>query len=417
MLFTLVGCSSESNENGSTDTTTTTSTTTTTIGPLPPELRLPDRARAEIGQVFSDAIVAADPNGDETVIEIAGDSPDGFTPTTNARGRITGFQWQPETAGVAVTQPMTLLARHPRDKSGDLLVAMGDSVAAGFGRDRTDFVGSDACFRSESDAYGVLVTESLIDAGSFSDDAEVIIAACSGATASSLGEAPVSPTDADGNSAGDTSSQLDIAVRSNPTVITLTIGAAELLLFDADPLIASSTESSGGVVEPVIDDFYFNGLLSSFEVDLHRVLDELTTSTDAHVVVTTWYDPTAAIPIGVEGCKGACFRRAMDELVSRANARIIEVASAQPEGRVSIARLDGDADVWEAANGFGIDALRDRLGPLQGLADSFTGGSSSTCADDGGPTIELVSTLDCVHPNSNGHEAIAAVVTEVLLSI
>ena len=73
--------------------------------------------------------------------------------------------------------------------------------------------------------------------------------------------------------------------------------------------------------------------------------------------------------------------------------------------------------VWEAPNGLGIDALRDGLGPLQGIVDNFTGGTSALCAEDSGVDESLVSSLDCAHPNEDGHREIADIVATVLLSI
>ena len=409
----------------STTTEATTTTTTTTQPPLPPELRVPERARAEIGQEFSDAIVAVDPNGEDTVIRVVPPTPQGFALSTNSRGRIIGFDWSPteageweidvsatNSAGLETVESITLVGRHRRDR--DSLVAMGGSVAAGFGRDRTDFAGTDECFRSEDDAYGVLVGNELIAAGSLAADADVFVLACSGATSTSLAQSPVQPTNEAGELIGEPGSQLDLAIEMNPTVITLTIGAAEMSLFNIET-ISGPVDEEGA--EYSLNEVVVDGRIEVLEENLAVTLDRLVHSTDAHVVVTTWYDPTAEQPVGFGRCADQCFVDLMSNLINEVNAAILAAIDQQPEGRVSVARLDGDADVWEASNGFGPDFLRDGLGPLQGLADEFTGGSSATCADDSGPEVELVSTLDCAHPNSDGHRAIAAVVAEVLLSI
>ena len=88
-----------------------------------------------------------------------------------------------------------------------------------------------------------------------------------------------------------------------------------------------------------------------------------------------------------------------------------------PEGRLSLVRLDGENDVWEAGNATGPDILREGLGPLDGLVDQLTGGGGATCASDGAPTRDLISGLDCVHPNTEGYDEIRRLVVEALLSI
>lgn len=428
VVFVCVSCSSSSSADNTAATTSTvpaTTTTTTTQPPQPPELRVPERARAEVGQPFSDAIVAVDPNGEDTVIRIVSPTPQGFALTTNSRGRIIGFDWSPteagewtvdvlatNDAGLETEASITLVGRHGRDR--DSLVAMGGSVAAGFGRDRSDFAGTDDCFRSEADAYGVLVADELIAAGSLAADADTVVLACSGASAASLADALVNPTNDAGESTGEPGTQLDLAVEMNPTVITLTIGAAEMALFDVE-LISGPLDEEGDVYS--INEVMLDTRLEALEENLAGALDRLVHSTDAHVAVTTWYDPTAEQPVGFDGCEGACFVDLMSDFVGSINTTILSAIESQPDGRVSVVRLDGEADIWEASNGFGPDLLRDGLGPLQGFADEFTGGSSATCADEGEPAVELISTLDCAHPNSAGHRAIAAVVAEVLLSI
>ncbi len=398
--------------------------TTTTLPPRPPEIRVTDRARAEIGQVFSDAIVVIDPNGDGVTVDVSGRTPEGFSLLTSPRGLVTGFQWRPVDAGewtievtavddggLEASRSFTLVSRYPRDR--DLLLAMGDSVAAGFGRDRSDFAGSDTCFRSERDAYGVQVADSLIEAGAFVADAETVVVACAGATAASLREVLVDATDDEGEAVGVPKSQLDAAVEANPTIVTLTIGSTDVSLFDAQAL---TEPGANGDPAAARDSFLIDRRIESFEQGLRLALDRLVRSTDAHIVVTTWYDPTAAAPIGVEGCTGDCFSAVMASTVASVNEVIRDVAAAQPPGRVSVAGLDGDADRFEASNGFGPDALRD-LGPLQDLVGTFTGGSSATCAATGEPEVELLSTLDCAHPTTEGHNEIARIVTEVLLAI
>ena len=151
--------------------------------------------------------------------------------------------------------------------------------------------------------------------------------------------------------------------------------------------------------------------------NLDAILERLVTATDAHIALTTYYDPTAAVPNGVDGCEATCFSEAFATRIDALNAAIVTVAQQYPEGRVSLVRLDGEVDVWEAGNAVGPDALREGLGPLQGLVDQFTGGGGATCANQGGPERDLISGLDCVHPNAEGHQEIRTLVVEALLSI
>ncbi len=428
-LLMVAGCSSSTGEQvadaDGTATSTTAVQTTTTSAPAPPELVMAGIARAEIGQEFTDAVVAVDPNGDDTAIEVTGRAPAGFSTIQNSRGRLTGFRWQPEragqwdveltatdTGGLSTTETIRLIARYPRPR--DLLIAMGDSVAAGFGRDRSDFAGSDECFRSEGDSYARHTYDALVEAGSLAEDAELLIVACAGATAATLSSFAVTATTADGEVVGEPQSQLDAVIERNPTIVTLTVGATDVSMFDAAALT-----NPGAADDPdrAIDQFLVDNALRRLTTHLGLTLDALVRSTDAHVVVTTWYDPTAAIPIGVEGCTGECMVSVMANVVEATNDVIVAAVAAQPAGRVSLARLDGQADVWEAKNGLGPDVLRDGLGPLQGLVDAFTGGTTATCADEGSPPQDLISSLDCSHPNEAGHREIARVVTETLLDI
>lgn len=431
LVVVLAACSSAANDADAAEDVvesnppTALETTTTTAAPAPPRLVVPAIARAEIGQAYTDAVVAIDPNGDDTVIEVTGRAPSGFSTVSNSRGRLTGFEWRPERAGewdleLTATDPgglssvstIRLIARHPRPV--DVLVAMGGSVAAGFGRDRSDFGGADECFRSEGDSYARHTHDALVEAGSLSEDAELVIVACAGATAQTLSSIRVQPTDSDGELVGEELDQLEAAIVRNPTIVTLTIGAADVSLFDAEAL---TNPDAGNDPDEAIAQFPVDNALGRFETHLTIVLDALVRSTDAHVVITTWYDPTAGIPIGVDGCEGACMATVMERVVAAMNAVITTAAEDQPAGRVSVARLDGDADVWEAKNGVGPDFLREASGPLQGLVDTFTGGTTATCADEGAPEQDLISSLDCSHPNEAGHRAIAEVVTQTLLGI
>jgi lysophospholipase L1-like esterase len=434
-LFVVVaGCSSEGatepeGDAGTSDaaaTSTTTTSTTTTIPDRPPELRIPSSARAEIGQTWTDAIVASDPDGDLATVEIE-DAPRGFFPLTNSRGLITGFEWTPTEAGqwpmtVVATdatglvhrEELLLIGRYPR--SGDHVVAMGGSVAAGFGRDRSDYFASDECWRGESIAYPTEVVDQLVAAGALGDSTQLSIVACSGHDGPALLASPVIATDGSGDVIeGDPKSQLDWAVTTNPTIVTLMAGAADARLLDPTPLFIAG---AGNDPTSALDRALLDARLDDFDRALDDVLGTLVTSTDAHIALATWYDPTAIDPVGVDGCDRGCFRAVSGQIIDELNARIRSVARRHPAARLTLVQLDDLAVGREAPNGLGPDILRENgLGPLQGIADRFTGGGSPWCANDDGPETTVISRLDCVHPNEDGQQAIAERVAQALLDL
>ncbi len=386
---------------------------------------MPEMAFAVVGRQVSEAVVVTDPNGDDVVIRAFGDDVPGFRPVTNVRGTIIGFEWEPteagewqvemtatDSGGLVGNATVELIAHH--EPSVDMLLAMGDSIAAGFGRDRSDFVGADDCFRSEADAYSTLAFDQLIEAGSLGSQSELLIVACSAAGSSDLATLATSATDRQGNVIGDSMSQLERATLLNPTVVTLTIGASDVGLFDLEEFLLPD---AGGNPVAAVDAVELDRRISTVRANLGNTFDVLMATTSAHVVITTAFNPVASTPIGVEGCRGDCMVAASNRIVDELNTMLLEVAAGQREGRVSVARLDGVADVFEAPNGLGVDALRDGLGPFQGLVDTFTGGATALCADDGGVDAPLISALDCAHPNTDGQRAIAEVVADVLLSI
>jgi len=396
-----------------------TSTTTTTQAPnRPPEVRVVSQGRAEVGQRLTESILGFDPDGDDVVVTL-GEAPLGFAPTLNTRGRVTGFSWEPvepgewtvevvgvDPEGATTSSDLTLIARNPR--SLDLVLAMGDSVAAGFGRDRSDLLGNDDCFRSEDSAYGLQSHGELVDVGALRGDAQAWLLACADATLGSMSLDPVEATDPAGAVLEEPPrSQMQWAIDLNPTIITITAGIADTGLFDPEQFGAvTSTDSSE-----------FANRLELIEDQLTELLGRLVTTTDAHIAITTYYDPTAADPVGIENCESTCFTNAYGARITALNSSIEAAVNALPEGRVSLVRLDGVNDVWEAGNAVGPDGLRDGLGPLQGVIDRFTGGGGATCAASGEPNQDLVSGLDCLHPNKDGHNEITRLVVDALLSI
>lgn len=411
------GATAAPSSESQTDATTTTTTTTAPVN-RPPELRVVESGRAQIGQRLTEPILGFDPDGDDVNVTVA-NGPLGFSPTLNASGRVTGFGWEPiepgewtvlitatDPDGATATAEVLLVGRNPR--SIDMLLAMGDSVAAGFGRDRSDFLGSDECFRSEDSAYGVRTHQALREVGALDDGADVLLVACSEATVRSLLDTPVQATQANGDVRNeDARSQVDWAVDLNPTIITLTTGVSNSGLFNAEEIAAIATSSAED----------FDSRLGTLEQDLDTVLERLVTATDAHIAVTTYYDPTATVPVGVDGCTGVCFADAFSDRMASLNVMLEQAVNQQPSGRVSLVRLDGINDIWEASDATGPDQLRDGLGPFQGIVDRFTSGGLATCASSGSPQRDLISGLDCLHPNVEGHDEITRLVVDVLLSI
>lgn len=426
--LSLAACSSSGDASAAEPTPDTaprsTEAPTTTAANRPPQLRMVPSARSEIDVRYSDAIIASDPDGDEVVVRV-GSGPLGFSPIVNSRGAVTGFEWRPtepgtwdvdvtatDVAGASSVTTLRLIGRAPRPTS--LVLAMGDSIAAGHGRDRSDFLGTDECFRSERDAYATLTTDALIEAGSLADDAGVLVVACAETTVHALSTDVIHATNSSGDRLTEERTQMGWASSLNPTIITLTVGGESGGFFGVESLLIPEIE---GREEVGLDEAALAQTHRDLTHDLTSVLAALLDTTDAHIVITTYYDPTAADPIGVEGCAAECFGAAMNLMVGGLNDAILGAVDLVSSQRVSVARLDGPGDVWEASNGVGPDFVRDGLGPLQGLVDRFTGGSSGTCADDGDPPEDLVSALDCLHPNEAGHRAIADRVTDVLLSI
>ena len=322
----LVACSDavEPTDEVTATTTSTLPEVTTTFPNRPPEVRVASIARAEIGQRLTEPILGFDPDGDDVAVTV-GDGPLGFGPTLNARGRVIGFSWEPaepgewivevigtDDDGLTTTTEVQLVARRPR--SVDLLLAMGDSVAAGFGRDRSDFLGSDDCFRSEDSAYGLIAQEELVAVGALGDDSEALLVACADASVSSFQTDLVIATRPSAEVVdGPSRSQLQWAIDLNPTIITLTVGASDLGILDparTEVSIASPDPSEG------------DGEFDDVEQRLRSLLEILTTTTDAHLAITTYYDPTAANPVGIEGCEGACFATAYGSRVDQLNERI-----------------------------------------------------------------------------------------------
>ena len=368
--------------------------------------------RAEVGQpvTVSSTVRDADPSS----VEVAwvGLPPGGEDLGTSAR-------WTPDDAGrravaVTATDPrgrttaayVVVESRYPPRPHA--VVGVGDSVASGHGLQRRDYLGRDDCWRAEDEAYPRRVFDDVrqADGAAAPSGAAFALVACSGARASELLDEPVGGG-IDGTSPeGSDLSQVEWAVRANPGVVTVTVGANDLGFSHPERLLTDDGHLDLGKVRE---------RLEGLEEDLTRVLERLVGATDAQVVVTTYHDPTADDPQGVDGCEGACFAAAARDAVGRLNRTIGDVAGRFPDDRVRLADPSGAFEGHGAPNGIGPDGLREigfgSVGDLLGLS---TDGVHPYCArgDSGGGS--WISSVDCVHPNAAGAAAYAAAVLAAL---
>jgi lysophospholipase L1-like esterase len=411
-------------DTGTTVVSTTVAAPTTKAANRRPELRVPPDIRVDVDQFWSDAITTIDPDGDEVTVRIL-ETPPGFVPSSNSMGLITGFEWQPTDAGqwtvdvvatdsegATTLEQMTLVARYPR--VGDVFVAMGDSVSAGFGRDRSDYLGPDDCWRSEDAAYPGLVFDELVALGSLDAAAEFFVVSCSGSSAPELLTKDVEATRRDGSVQGPRQPQLDWAIELNPTLITITVGANDIQFIDPQEILV---DDAGDDAANAIDEVALQERLDRLEDGLDATLRRIVSGTDAHVAVTTYYNPTAIDPIGVSGCRSACFGLVAELVSDRLNETIGNVARRQSADRITLVELDEAFFRHEATNGFGPDVLREfNFGPFQDLVSQFTRDTFPYCSDGDGNDDTYVTRLDCAHPNDAGHQIIAEAVSQALLA-
>ena len=285
----------------------------------------PEITPEEAREVRPDAIVATDPDGDLATVEIDG-APRGFFPVTNSRGLITGFEWTPaepgqwsmtviatDTEGLGAREELLLIGRQPR--SIDLVVAMGDSVAAGFGRDRSDYFTSDDCWRGESIAYPAAVVERLVAAGALAESTQLAVVACSGHTGADLLATPVIATDGSGDVRdGEARSQLQWAMDTNPTIVTITAGGADAQLLDPTPLLS---DDAGDDPDLALDRAAFDERLDAFDDALRTVTSRLVTSRFVAAGHDEGEEPEPA-QVEVPARKANACRTALESLLDRA---------------------------------------------------------------------------------------------------
>jgi lysophospholipase L1-like esterase len=352
-----------------------------------PNLAVATEQRVTVGGRDEMMIGATDPDGGDVTVE-ADDLPPG---ATLADGRVS---WSPDDAGTwtatvrvtdedgaTATEQVRFESRYPQQL--DSLVALGDSVASGQGLDREDYLLLDGCWRSEGGAYGALVYGELGWNGGFE------LVACSGAETSDLPD------------------QVEEAVETNPEVVTLTIGANDLRFDHPEEMLTDEGEFDESVASP---------RLASLAGGLDDALSRLVEGTDSTIVVTTYHNPTASDPHGIDGCERECFHEASDEMVDRLAGTVGGTAQRFPADRVLIADVRDSFEGHGAGNGYGPDGIRggDGAGPFNVVFERTTARTTPYCSKgdpDGDP---WVSGLDCVHPDGDGARAYAEAVLAAL---
>jgi lysophospholipase L1-like esterase len=395
-------------------------TTTTTAPPnRAPELGAPAELRGAVGAPTVVAVTGTDPDGDPVAVTISAAGVPGLSFTPGPGGGA--LRWQPTeagtwTVGVAADdgrggrteRTLTLLGRYPANPGA--IVAMGDSVASGHGLQLRDYLGGDSCWRAESDAYPARLLRLLVEQGRWPRDGRVALVACSGVRTSDLltravrGGLP-------GSAPAGTSSlpQVDWAVRGNPGLVTLTVGANDLGFSKPWELVRDGR----------LDVATLDARLARLRTDLRVVLDRLVAATDATVVVTTYYDPSATSPQGIDGCRTTCFSSVVTTALDRFNGAIGDVVAAVAAGpggqRVRLADIRPAFVGHGAPNGLGPDGLREGgFGLFGTLVGPLTEGTHPYCARGSTTGEPWVNSVDCVHPDARGAGEIARVVAGVL---
>ncbi|HVL92930.1 MAG TPA: SGNH/GDSL hydrolase family protein [Acidimicrobiales bacterium] len=377
----------------------------------PPELAVAPALRVLVGGALDTRLIATDADGDPLRWSSAGLpagavlEPDGrlrWSPAPDQAGTFPVTVTVRDDDGAPAAARLDLLVRHP--PRPDLYVAMGDSVASGHGLELADWLGRDPCWRDADDSYPARLLDRRLRGPAPNGHGtpalrHLALVACSGHTSTDLVTAPVDGgPDLPGRPARMT--QLDWAVAANPGLVTVTIGANDLGIGRPGRVVAA-----GGRV----DDGFVRARLDRLEANLAAAVRRLVDATDARVIVSTYHDPTAETPQGVDGCREACFKRAASAVVAALNATVRSAAATADPGRVAVADVAGAFRGHGAPNGRGPDVLRSGDGPLDFPALlGWAGDVHPFCAKGhGGSGRTWVSAADCIHPNRAGAEAYA----------
>lgn len=377
--------------------------TTTQPPNQPPEI-VADSFVGQVGDRLDGRLSVTDPDGTVTSIRWSRPPP-GFT---SPSGADPSFSWSPpvagtwrasvsagDDAGAAASATITFIARHPHRRN--VLVAMGDSVAAGFGLDLTDALLGDPCWRAPRAGYPKGVLDRLVAGGNLPGrDARLVLAACAGTSTSDVWEVPTwRPPGAPEDLGEPGWSQLDWAVRLNPRYITLTVGANDVGVVDLSIF-------EGGELNRE----ELAGRLVAVSGKVGHLLDELVSRTDARIALSNYYNPTATNPTGLGGCRGECFVE-QAALVHEALNGALAQAAARHDSRVQFVDIAPLFAGHEAGDAFGPDWLRDPIETVLGVQVR-----AYCSAED--PTGSWVSSFDCVHPTGDGMAAIAEAMAAAL---
>ena len=377
--------------------------TTTQPPNQPPELHV-DSFRWTVGERLEARLSVGDPDGRVTRItwrrpppgfSSPGGADDSFSWTPPVAGTWEGQVTATDDDGASTTSDVTFVARHPHRRN--VLVALGDSVAAGFGLDLTDALLGDPCWRAPRAGYPRGVLDRLVADGKLPGRAaRLVLAACAGTSTSDVWEVPTWLPPGAPEDLGESGwSQLDWAVHLNPRYVTLTVGANDVGVVDLSIF-------EGGE----LDQEELAGRLEAVAGKVGHLLDELVRSTDARIALSNYYNPTATNPTGLGGCRGECFVEQAG-LVHEGLNEALAQAAARHGSRVQFVDVAPLFAGHEAGDALGPDWLRDPI-------ETFLGVQVRAYCSEEDPTGSWISSFDCIHPTGDGMAAIAEAMAAAL---
>lgn len=356
-------------------------------------------------------LVAADVDGEVVDVQLDGAPLGAFV---SSSGQLS---WRPEEAGtfpVTVTATDddglawagTVVLRSTWPFRDQAMISLGDSVPSGHGLDLEDYLELDPCWRSDESyphrVYAALQSVGVLDSAT-SEFAQV---SCSGYFTQHLWTRQVTggfPQADDGPDQMRT--QLDWAVRANARYVTITIGANDTGFVGPERLFTEDLE---------LDLDQVDQRLTNIEVGLNFIVTRLLTSTDSTIFVTNYYDPTAANPQGIDGCRTACFAEKSGFVVQGMNDAIERVATSNGE-RVIFVPVDQLFEGRGAPNGLGPDGFREAgFGAIGDWLNIQVAEIQPYCARGESTGESFVNRIDCVHPNDAGTEAMARAVAAAI---
>lgn len=375
--------------------------TTTQPPNRPPDLHV-DSFVWTVGDRLEERLDVTDPDGVVTRITWHRPPPGFYSPG----GAEDSFSWTPPVAGTwegqvsatdddgaTTTADVTFIARHLHRQN--VLVALGDSVAGGFGLDLTDALLGDPCWRAPRAAYASLVMDRLVTEGTVRfapGEARVVLAACAGSSTVDVWATPTWWPPGAPEDVGEPGwSQLDWAVHLNPRYVTLTVGANDVGVLDLSIL-------EGGE----LDRRELDRRLEAVAGGVGYLLDELVARTDARIALTNYYNPTATNPTGLPGCRGECFAEQVAVVHGSLNEALAR-AAARHDPRVQLVDIAPLFEGREAGDALGPGWLREPI-------ETFLGVQVRAYCSEDDPSGSWVSSFDCIHPTGDGMAAIAEAV-------